>query len=119
VIVGGLGGDTMSGDEGADRFVFGRSDFRGLVGTDRILGFSQGEGDLIDLSAVDAVRGGGDDAFAFIGSAAFSGAAGELRFQPTGAGEARVEADITGDGVADFAFRVAGDASLTADDFVL
>ncbi|MGU3537604.1 ELWxxDGT repeat protein [Methylobacterium sp. A54F] len=43
-LYGDLGDDVLSGDLGADRFVFGRNS-----GRDLILGFSQADGDRLDL----------------------------------------------------------------------
>ena len=75
-------------------------------------------GDIIDLSAIDAISGGADDAFTFIGTAAFSNTAGELRYvlQP---GPYLVEADVTGDGIADLRIQVDPNHALTANDFLL
>lgn len=44
LVVGNLGSDVLYGNLGADRFVFNPND-----GADRIFGFSQAEGDRIDL----------------------------------------------------------------------
>ncbi|MGU3537701.1 5'/3'-nucleotidase SurE [Methylobacterium sp. A54F] len=44
VLSGDLGDDVLSGDLGADRYVFGQNS-----GRDLILGFSQGQGDRLDL----------------------------------------------------------------------
>ncbi|MGB3166133.1 MAG: M10 family metallopeptidase C-terminal domain-containing protein, partial [Alteraurantiacibacter sp.] len=119
---GGTGLDTMTGGIGQDDFVFDESDFTdtGLTGStaDRITDFSRGEGDLIDLSAIDAIFGGEDDAFTFIDSDAFSGAGGELRYEFVD-GYTMVFMDIDGDLAADFAIRVDGTLNLLATDFVL
>ena len=53
--------------------------------------------DKIDVSAIDAVEGGGDDAFTWIGDKAFSGHAGELRYQSTASG-LTIQGDVDGDG---------------------
>ena len=66
-------------------------------------------GDLIALSTIDARPGGADDAFTFIGSAAFTmGTAGQLRaYEVTGEpGHWFVEADVNGDAVADMVIEV-------------
>ena len=48
---------------------------------DGIVGFKHSEHDRIDLTTIDADKtAGGNQAFDLIGTAAFSGAAGELRF---------------------------------------
>jgi Ca2+-binding RTX toxin-like protein len=119
VLTGGLGLDTLTGGSGGDRFVFGGGHSGATRATaDRILDFSRSEGDRIDLSAIDARAGTrADDAFAFIGKAAFSGRAGELRAAYRG-GTTFVEGDTNGDGIADFALLVTGEMPKAAD-FVL
>src|SRR5262249_17853031 len=80
-LIGGGGLDYLTGSTGADRFVFNQGDIPGVTfnSTDQITDFSQASGDKIDVSGIDAITGGTDDAFTFIGNAAFSGVAGELR----------------------------------------
>lgn len=60
----------------------------------------------------------GDQAFAFIGTAAFSHTAGELRLAVSH-GSAKLMADTNGDGVADMAIALDHVTSLTAADLVL
>ena len=75
--------------------------------------------DRIDLSRIDAdLTAPGDQAFAFIGTAAFGGAAGELRYEAMGE-DLLVSADADGDGVADLAVKVRNLTQLTATDFIL
>ena len=119
VLIGSWGVDTLAGGSGADIFVFGSADTGNWQSNaDTILDFSQADGDLIDLSAMDAVEGGGDDAFSFIGTSAFSGTAGELRYftDPDGA---FLAGDTDGDGAADFFIRVDGVSDLSQADLVL
>ena len=48
---------------------------------DVVADFNRAEGDRIDLSAIDAdVYAAGNQAFTFIGTAAFSGTPGEIRY---------------------------------------
>jgi serralysin len=83
---------------------------------DTIDGFEHGI-DTIDLSAIDAIPGKGDNAFTFI-TGAFTGHAGELHVTTSGGGFL-VEGDTNGDAVADFAILVRGSTAPTAADFVL
>ena len=113
-LVGGLGRDVLSGGSGSDAFAFlaaaeaGRGTMR-----DVIRDFQHGT-DEIDLSAIDAdLRLAGDQAFEFIGAAAFGGVAGELKFRGS-----VLSGDTNGDAVADFEIALAGGISLDAGDFV-
>lgn len=115
---GGEGRDILRGGDGADTFLFLATADSLLGATDVIRGFAPGL-DRIDLSAIDAVAGtAGDDAFAFAGSAAFSGVAGELRVV-SGTERTRILADIDGDRVADLGIRLDAFVALSAADFLL
>lgn len=116
LLISGSGVDVMTGGRGSDTFMF-RSIANSAPGAgDSVTDFSQGE-DKIDVSAIDAIAGGADDAFVFIGSEAFS-AAGQLR-QFDFAGGIMVEGDIDGDGNADFQIALLTPGLvLTSDDFV-
>ena len=117
VLVGGLGSDTLTGGTGADGFVFTSLAESSGANVDTIADFNHGEGDYIDLSAIDAnTSTGADDAFSFIGTAAFSHHAGELRYQTAG-GTTIVYGDTDGNGVADFAIKLLGGPVLTGGDF--
>ena len=119
VLEGGTGADLMSGGYGADRCVFARLADSRPGAMDRVQDFARAEGDLIDLMALDAQRGvRGNQSFDLIGTAAFSGSAGELRWQRDGSG-ITVTADTDGDGRADFALHLEGLTTLRASDFVL
>lgn len=67
----------------------------------------------IDLSAIDAIDGGGDNAFSFIGAGGFTGVAGQLHYVAS-AGGVTIEGDTNGDGRADFSISVLGVASLVS-----
>jgi len=110
-LTGGGGADWLSGGKGADRFVFRSVSESKGYNNDYITDFSRSQGDKIDLSKIDAKTGiSGNQAFTFIGTADFSARKGELRYY-TGESEdgsgrisytSYVEADVNGDGMADF-----------------
>jgi Ca2+-binding RTX toxin-like protein len=69
-ISGGSGQDVLTGIGGNDVFDFNTVSDSTPGARDRIDGFDNaggGNGDLIDLSGIDAITGGGDDNFAFLG----------------------------------------------------
>ena len=81
--------------------------------------FSRSQGDRIDLTGIDAnTWQSGNQAFTMIGSAAFSGAAGQLHYQHS-SGRTIVEGDVNGDRVADFQVELVGRITLSSGDFVL
>lgn len=121
ILIGGVGKDTANGGEGADRYVFALIDLNAAPGlTDTIFDFKRADGDVIDLSGIDSIRStAGDDAFRFIGMAAFTKQAGELRVDTHG-GHWNILGDINGDGTADFSLLVSKSAGdLVANDFAL
>lgn len=119
---GGKGVDRLIGGTGSDVFAFGSSDDFGQGVRDKILDFSNAEGDRIDLSAIDQDSARqGDQAFTFIGSAGFSGDAVryELRVRDAGNGTWLVSGDLNQDRTADFTISVFTVAPLVAGDFSL
>jgi serralysin len=116
ILIGGAGADTLTGGSGQDRFrLLASTDSGRGPNADVIADFNRTEGDRIDLSAVDANSSTGtDDAFAFIGTAAFFGVAGQLRFA-----DGLLSADLNGDRASDFEIRVTGISTLQAGDFIL
>jgi Ca2+-binding RTX toxin-like protein len=118
-LTGGWGTDLLIGGGGSDTFLFRDGHASRWIGNaDTISDFVSGQ-DTIDLSAMDANSAtAGDDAFAFIGSSAFSGTAGELRAFSTG-GNTFLAGDTDGDGAADFFIKLQGDFALTGADFIL
>jgi len=120
-VSGGAGRDVLFGGLGADTFVFADGDFASATrkGADVIRDFSHEQGDHIDLTGVDAdVNTDGVQGFSFVGTAAFSGAAGELRYE-VHKNHAFVSGDTNGDGSADFVIRLDHVPTLDAGDFVL
>jgi Ca2+-binding RTX toxin-like protein len=114
-IIGGAGRDQMTGGSGADVF-----DFNAVaeIDFDTIVDFLSGT-DRIDLSTIDARTNVNDDqAFTLIGTSAFTGVSGQLRYDVSG-GVSTVQGDVNGDGLADFYLHVNGVSSLTATDFFL
>jgi Ca2+-binding RTX toxin-like protein len=110
ILIGGSGLDVLNGGLGADSFVFATGDSGATTATaDRIQGFSSAQGDRIDLTSLGISS--------FVGTAAFSSTAGELRTQLIG-GNTYVQGDVNGDGVADFMIRLDGAVALTGSDFL-
>ena len=116
-LVGDDGADILIGGHGADRFVYNFVSDSVAGSMDRITDFSHADGDRIDVSLIDAIDGGGDDDFTFIGSTAFHNIAGELRAGTSG-GNTLVQGDTNGDGIADFTLQLDGLVTLTSDDFI-
>ena len=125
ILFGGSGADILFGGGGADQIDGGGGNDVFLY---RAVAESSGEardvlqlddGDKIDLSFIDAVAATPtNDAFTWIGGGAFSGAPGELRASQTG-GQWLVEADVDGNGLADFALNVVSAGAIVVTDFVL
>jgi len=122
ILNGGAGIDVLTGGKGADRFVFdaaGLNQSTTRTTAERITDFNHAQHDLIDLHKWDANPAkSGDQAFHFVGTAAFSHAIGELRYAVAD-GATYVSGDRNGDGVADFVIAVSGVHALIVDDFVL
>ncbi len=120
-LYGGLGADSLTGGAGADTFIFkALSDTTvAATGRDTIFDFSGIGGDRLDLSAIDAKSSvSGDQAFTFIGTAAFSGKAGELNYSKQ-ASDTYVYGDTNGDKKADFAIHLDDAVLLSKGYFIL
>ena len=88
-LTGEAGPDVLTGGGGTDQFVLNAvSDSLPGAGRDQITDFNAGNAatsvDKINLSAIDARTGPGNDAFTFIGTAAFTHTKGELRVRKSG-----------------------------------
>ncbi|MET0530457.1 MAG: cadherin domain-containing protein [Microvirga sp.] len=118
---GGLGADRLTGGTGEDTFIF-RSIKESTVdasGRDTILDFSARQKDKIHLSYIDAnTTKGGNQAFSFIGTKAFSGRAGELRYEKAKS-DTYIHGDVNGDKIADFTIHLDDRLTLTKTYFVL
>ena len=92
----------------------------GLSGRDLIESFASGgsSADVIDVSAIDAEAGvAGNQAFAFIGAAAFS-AEGQIRAFTSG-GHTLIEFNTTGASGAEMVIELDSIVAVAATDFVL
>jgi Ca2+-binding RTX toxin-like protein len=121
---GGGGADILIGGAGNDMFVFKAvTDIGTGATTDSIVDFNAGGNgagsrvDLIDLSGIDANTrtASRDDPFSFLGTGAFTGHAGELRYDGAG----HLLGDVNGDGIADFSLAVTITGTLDVSDFIL
>ena len=126
-LVGGGGQDFVRGGAGADVFKFlSHWDFATKArdnNADRIIDFSQSEGDRIDLSEINGDEEGIEfGSFVFRGTAGFSGRGitgtpGEIYF--VSGVRTFLVGDVDGDRRADFVLRFDERVTLTEDDFIL
>lgn len=117
----GKGGkDELVGGSGGDLFWFAATtdSDKAAAKADVVLDFSRLDGDQIHLANIDAIKGGGDNAFKFLGAKNFTKHAGELIYKVVD-GDAQLMGDVNGDGKADFTIVVDNVTSLTVNDFVL
>lgn len=109
-IEGGAGVDTLYGGAGKDSFIFREGDLTGTTAKNPevIADFDAAAGEQIHLAFIDAnTNTSANDTFAFIGTANFTGKAGQLRYEVSG-GNTIVTGDTNGDGVADFHLKLLG-----------
>ena len=119
ILRGDAGRDEMWGGAGADSFNFDDSEFGGASAAtcDVIHDFNAAQGDKVKLNLVDANKNLlSDQAFTFIGTAAFGNVAGQLRYEQIN-GNTYVQGDTNGDGVADFWIRIDGLQTLSGLSF--
>lgn len=125
-ILGAGGADTLLGNAGSDTFAYENVSESAPAARDQITDFTviAGNGttfaDRIDLSAIDAIAGGGNNAFTFIGTAAFT-AAGQVRVTASGASDTLVEMNTSGTSGAEMAILLKGilPTAIFDEDFVL
>jgi serralysin len=116
-IWGGAGQDTLTGGGGDDTFYFQAIGHTSKAAPDLITDF--GAGDRIDLSAIDAnTLVAGDQEFSFVGTAAFTKVAGELRYEIV-SGQTLIQGDVNGDGKHDFQIVLGNGYVPGAGDFIL
>lgn len=117
---GGAGTDVMHGGDGADFFIWDSisETSPALSAADTVLDFNGAAGDRLDISDIDAnaTRSGGQ-AFAFIGTAAFT-AEGQVRYEVSG-GQTLVYLNTDRDSDAEGVIRLEGFHTLQAGWFVL
>ena len=117
-IYGGSGKDQLTGGADADDFIFAKGDTGKTKATaDTILDFEKV--DHINLSLIDAnTKLVKDQAFTFIGTQAFHGKAGELRFEKS-ANDTYISGDTNGDKKADFIIHLDDPMTMAKGYFVL
>ncbi|WP_028029931.1 M10 family metallopeptidase C-terminal domain-containing protein [Gemmobacter nectariphilus] len=109
-LIGGMGTDTLIGGDGGDTFLFNSAaEIGNGANSDQVLDFTSGT-DMIDLSAIGGLS--------FIGTTAFSGSAGEVRYFAL-AGVGYLVGDLDGNQVADFQLLLMNGASVLAGDVIL
>ncbi len=120
-LTGGIGADMLTGGSTPDTFIYNSAAESGILTSnrDRIVDFLAGS-DKIDLHAIDAVPGGLDDAFHFLGVAAAFTAIGDLRLEQVGLDTlVRLNLDADLGSEASILLLNVTATSLTATDFIL
>jgi len=120
MLIGGKGADALTGGKGADNFVFKEpgGTLPGVGNHDTVTDFSHDQGDLIDLSLMDADTTQSGNQNFVLGGNAFTGMAGELiQFIHAISGDTILQGDVGGDGIADFEIALKDGPVLVAADF--
>jgi Peptidase M10 serralysin C terminal len=127
VFIGGAGSQYMVGGFGANIFKYLAISDSVATHPDSILGNFDPAKDVFDLSAINADPQGAMQNFTFIGTAPFSGSAGQVRYQYNpSTNQTLVQAELVGDSIAiagsdkaDFQIKLSGNVTLTAANFAL
>jgi Ca2+-binding RTX toxin-like protein len=120
-LTGSLGTDTLTGGGGGDRFVWRAANETSVVlaTMDVITDFNPAQGDRIDLSGIDAnIVAAGNQAFTFIGEAAFTGASGEVNIIHVN-GDTIIQMQTGVEVDSDASIRIPGLITLDASMFIL
>lgn len=136
VLYGELGADDLHGGSGADEFVYeqwyhsttdpyGHFDgYSSAPGVDTIRDFDTAQGDVLDLSQIDAIDAltgtsdGQNDAFTIVDE--FTGNGGELVLSYNGVTNiTTIEGDLDGDRLADVTINMVGDHSAGGEWLIL
>ena len=117
VIDGGGGTDRLFGLAGDDLFRFADAGDSGIGAARDIIGDFEGGGaaggDVIDLALIDAIDGGGDDAFTLIAGSVFT-APGQLRLVFLAeSNETVILGNMDADSGAEFQIALSGQVSLS------
>jgi Ca2+-binding RTX toxin-like protein len=117
-LIGGGGADALDGGAGGDVFAYYAEADSTLALSDVITGFTPGT-DRISFRAIDTDAAAvGDQAFHYRGTAGFTGAHAEIRYE-IAAAQTNIYADVDGDGTADMRVILDSAVALLAHDFIL
>jgi Ca2+-binding RTX toxin-like protein len=121
ILVGGGGMDTLWGEDGADVFFYNstrESPFKNNK-FDFIMDFARSEGDVIDLSAIDAnTKKGNNQMFRFDSQGDGRASTGQISYW-INEGQTHIYGNVDKDKKAEFYAVVNGEIDLQSSDFVL
>jgi Ca2+-binding RTX toxin-like protein len=120
-ITGGGGADQLIGGQGNDAFLYTATSDSTATTHDTIFDFEEaGNGDQVDLSAIDAnLSLANNQAFTFGGQTAAVLNNSVTWFQDVAHNTTVIQVDNNGDGIADMVINLSGLHTLSASDFVL